>query len=380
MNAKAARKIEDDIWPPLPRINPDLLGQEQAERTLMDAFGGNRMAHAWLISGPKGIGKATLAYRFARYVLSQGVEADIAGAGLFGDDLPVEKPNSLWTDPTSAVFQRISAGGHADFLKIERSLNDKGKPRKDIVVDDVRGIGGFLSLTAAEGGWRVVVIDSADEMNRNAANAVLKVLEEPPARAMLLLVSHNSGRLLPTIRSRCRKLVLPGLVDSHMTALLEKYLPNVANDERSELIKLAGGSIGHAVTLSGAGGLALYRELLDLLATCPHLDVPKLHKLAGNLAKVGADDTFHTAMGILLNILARLVRAFAAKGGETELVEREAQIATRLGGTADLDRWLKVWEKITHLLDRTDAINLDRKQVVLNIFLEIEGAARSGQR
>jgi DNA polymerase-3 subunit delta' len=381
MNAKAAKKkIVEDIWPPVSRLNPDLSGQETAERTLLDAFNSERMAHAWLISGPKGIGKATLAYRFARYALSQGGAGDSDGPGLFGDELPAPDPGSLWTDPQSPVFQRVAAGGHADLLGIERTLNDNGKLRKEIVIDDVRGIGGFLSLTAAEGGWRIVVIDSADEMNRNAANAVLKVLEEPPARALLLLVSHNAGRLLPTIRSRCRKLVMPGLADQTMQTLLETYLPDVAAGDRAQLINLASGSIGHAVSLHEAGGIDLYQELLALLGTCPRLDIQQLHKLAGNLAKVGAEDAFRTAMAILLNILARMVREFASGSGGGNLPAAEADIFQGLTSTAELDRWLQVWEKITHLLDRTDAINLDRKQVVLNVFLEIEGAARSGQR
>ncbi len=234
--------------------------------------------------------------------------------------------------------------------------------------------------TAAEGGWRVVIIDSADEMNRNAANAVLKVLEEPPARALLLLVSHNPGRLLPTIRSRCRKIVMPGLSEPDMTMLLEKYLPDVTAVDRDGLANLADGSIGRAIDLSQAGGLTLYRDILGLLGTCPGLDVPQLHKIAGNWSKAGADGTFHTAMEILLNILSRLIREFAANRGGGELTPEEAGLFQRLSSRADLDRWLEVWEKVNNLLDRTDAINLDRKQVVLNVFLDIDGAARSGQR
>jgi len=383
MNAKTVRARDEEDWPPQPRTNPDLIGQVEAERTLLDAFHGERMAHAWLISGPKGIGKATLAHRFARYVLSQGANEDSRvdnGPGLFADDLQESDPGGLWTDPGSALFQRVIAGGHADLMCIERSLNKQGKLRSEIVIDDVRTIGGFMSLTAGEGGWRVVIIDSADEMNRNAANAVLKILEEPPARALLVLISHNPGRLLPTIRSRCRNLVLSGLEDPDLQILVEKYLTSTGAGDRSELVKLAGGSIGRAVELSEAGGLALYRDVLGLLGSCPNLDVPELHKLAGAWARAGAEDTFATAMDILLGVLSRLIREFAANRGGKGLASGEVEIFQRLSATVDLDRWLKVWEKINMLLDRTDAINLDRKQVVLNIFLEIEGAARSGQR
>jgi len=380
MNASTVASDTDQIWPPLSRVNPDLQGHEQTERTLIEAFQGERMAHAWLVSGPKGIGKATLAYRFARYVLRHSGNIDQSSIGLFGDDLGNDDPESLWIDPASPVFQRVAAGGHADFMGIERSLNDKGKLRKEIVIDDVRGIGAFMSLTAGEGGWRVVVIDSADEMNRNAANAVLKVLEEPPDRALLLLISHSPGRLLPTIRSRCRKLVMSGLPEPQVITLLESYLPDVGADDRIALAKLSEGSVGRAVELSDAGGLTLYRNILGLLASCPQLDIAQLHKLAGEWSKAGAEDTFKTAMDILLDVLSRLIRAFAANQGRSTLQHQEAEIFEILSATADLDRWLKVWEKINDLLGRTDAINLDRKQVVLNMFLEIEGAAQSDQR
>jgi len=378
MSERAAKKNDDDPWPPPARVNPDFVGHAECEQGLYDAFHSNRLAHAWLISGPKGVGKATLAYRFARYVLSQGVEADApASMGLFGDEAPDPEPGSLWTDPNSSVFRRIASGGHADLMCIERGLNKQGKPRTEIVIEDVRGIGGFLSLTAAEGGWRVVVIDCADDMNRNAANAVLKVLEEPPARALLLLISHNSGRLLPTIRSRCRKLVVPGLSEPDMIDLLERYVPGLGREDRDELARLSEGSIGRAVDLAGAGGLNLYHDVLSLLGTYPKLDIPLLHKLAGNWSKAGADDTFTTMSDILLGILSRFIRAQGSGQGGAMLPPSERALYGTLNSATGLDRWLEVWEKITDLLGRTDVINLDRKQVVLNVFLEIDGAVRS---
>lgn len=372
MNAKKAPVVEEPSWPPPPRLNPELAGQSQAEQVLIDAFHSGRMAHAWLISGPKGIGKATLAYRFARYILSQPPVED--GPGLFGEGLPVELPTTLYVDPQSPVSQRIAASGHGDFLAVERGLNDRGKRRSEIVVDDVRGVGNFLSLTASEGGWRVVIIDSADEMNRNAANAVLKVLEEPPDRALLLLVSHNPGRLLPTIRSRCRKLALRSLQQPEMTSLLANYVPDLSDADGSTLIELSDGSIGRAVDLAEAGGIGLYRDVLELLSTLPDLNIVKLHKLADQLAKAGAENRFDTAMNLLRGILARLLRfcaeGSAANGGFND----EQPIFERLGPAAGLDRWLEVWEKVCGLLERAGAVNLDRKQVVLNVFLEIDGA------
>ncbi|MCY4407885.1 MAG: DNA polymerase III subunit delta', partial [Rhodospirillaceae bacterium] len=180
-------------WPP-PRENPHLVGHEPAAGALVEAWGSGRLAHAWLIAGPRGIGKATLAYRFARFVL----------AGKEGID-------GLTMAPEHPVFRRIAAGGHSDLAVIERGLGDRGRLRAEIVVDDVRKANAFLSLTAGEGGWRVVIVDAADEMNRNAANALLKRLEEPPSRVLFLLVSHAPSRMPATLRSRCRLLSLAPL-------------------------------------------------------------------------------------------------------------------------------------------------------------------------
>ena len=372
MNAKKAEAVEEPAWPPLARSNPDLIGQSEAEQHLIDAFHSGRMAHAWMICGPKGIGKATLAYRFARYALAH--KRDQAGPGLFGDDLSEALPQSLYMEPEAPVFQRVAASGHGDLLCVERSLNDRGKLRSEIVVDDVRQVGGFLSLTASEGGWRIVIIDSADEMNRNAANAVLKTLEEPPDRALLLLVTHNPGRLLPTIRSRCRKLNLKTLDAPDMDALLIKYAPEVSDNDRSKLIELADGSIGRAVDLIEAGGIELYRECLDLLSTLPDLSIARLHALADQLSRAGAEDKFTTTMNLLRGILARLLRYRAEGPTSNDNFADERAIFERICPAAGLDRWLEVWEKVCGLLERAGAVNLDRKQVVLNVFLEIEGA------
>ncbi|MFB0990688.1 MAG: DNA polymerase III subunit delta' [Rhodospirillales bacterium] len=376
MNAKKSTPIPEPAWPPLGKSNPDLIGQSDAEQTLIEAFHSGRMAHAWMICGPKGIGKSTLAYRFARYVLSQRGAED-AGPSLFGDDLPAEPSSSLYTDPQSPVFQRVAAGGHGDLLSIQRSLNDKGKLRSEIVVDNVREVGGFMSLTASEGGWRIVVIDSADEMNRNAANAVLKVLEEPPDRAVLLLVAHNPGRLLPTIRSRCRKLNLCSIGTADMGTLLHTYAPQLNDADTLKLIELADGSIGRAVDLIEAGGIDLYRNCLGLLATLSNLNMANLHELADLLSRVGADDKFNTAMNLLRGILARLLRYKAEGVLINDKFVDEIIVFERISPAAGLDRWLEVWEKVCFLLDRAEAVNLDRKQVVLNVFLEIDGALRN---
>ncbi len=376
---------------PAPRENPHLRGHEDAEGVLKEAFDGGRLAHAWLISGPEGIGKATLAYRFARYVLSDGAGAPDSGspaaAGLFGEELPPEdgaddpdqEEGPLYLAPTHPVFKRVAGGGHTDLMSVERTINDKtGKLRTEIVVDDVRMIGNFFHFTAGEGGWRVVVIDCADEMNINAANAVLKVLEEPPPKALLLLVSHNPGRLLPTIRSRCRKLSLQPLAEDTVASLVRGWRLDLEGEDTQSLATLADGSPGRALALAGEGGLELYRDMMALLETLPRLDVAALHALSGRLGKSGADDAFRTASGLLRWWLARMILAAAGSGRHrvTAVTGSEKALMDRLGGMVSLDRWFEGWEKINRLLSKTDQINLDRKQVVLNVFLALENTVR----
>ncbi len=221
--------------PPEPRANPYLFGHADAERQMRDAALAGRLHHAWLIGGALSIGKATLAYRFARALL-----AGFPGEGLaVGADHP--------------VFRRVARGTHADLAVLERSWDEKRRrTRNEIVADEVRAVGEFLALTPAEGGWRVVIMDGAEHLNRSAANALLKLLEEPPSRAILLLVSPAPGRLLPTIRSRCRTLRLTPLDDGAMTAALVALRPGITRDEAGRLVAEAGGAPGRALEASGA--------------------------------------------------------------------------------------------------------------------------------
>ena len=374
---------------PAPRVNPDLIGHAAAEARLKGAFTSGKLAHAWLICGPRGIGKATLAYRFARYVLAQSGHGPgappAAEPSLFG---PAPAPKNgggagegggLYLDPDHPVFRRVAAGGHADLFTVERAFDEKkGTRRGEIVVDDMRGVGGFLSLTAAEGGWRVVVVDSADEMNRSAANAILKVLEEPPKRALLLLVSHNPGALLPTIRSRCQRLVLNRLSDTEVAGILGRLNPDLSPAETHAIAHLAEGSVGRAIDLADEDGLALHREMSQLLGALPDLDGALLHRFAEKAARGGADGTFRIACEIMGRWLARLVVAAATRMVDPAgVTEPEAAQLARLARMADAGRWLDARDKIEGLFERTEAVNLDRKSALLDAFFVLSAAARA---
>jgi len=342
----------ETLSPDLPRTNPDLLGHEAAEQRLFEAWRSGRLPHAWLLTGPRGVGKATLAYRFARFVLAGGKES------------PTASP--LYLAPETPIFQRTAVGSHGDLLVIE-SDNEEGRKRKlrEISVKESRRIGPFLSMTAAEGGWRVVVIDSADEMNRAAGNAILKLLEEPPSKTLLLLVSHNPGRVLPTIRSRCRHLALRPLNEETMGRLLQSQQPDLEPDTRNALINLAEGSIGNALRLIAEGGLDLYEELLGFLNALPDLDIPALHDFAGRLSGPRAGESWFVVTDLLSQWLANRIKGRALGSHIPEIPDG-----------ANLAEWVEVWEKINRLSVEAKYSHLDRKQVLLNVFHTLEGAVR----
>jgi DNA polymerase-3 subunit delta' len=355
-------------WSP-PWRNNRLVGHESAERTMLAAQQSGRLHHAWLLTGPRGIGKATLAWRFARFLL-----AGQQDGGLFAS-----APDGLTVASDAPGRALVDARSHPDLFHLRRTLNpDTGRIRAEISVDDVRDLGEFMHMTPAMGEWRVAIVDAADEMNRNAANAVLKILEEPPPKAVLLIVAHAPGRLLPTIRSRCRRLALQPLSNETVVHLLGDYAAITTQEERAALADLADGSIGRALELASAGSLDLYREMVEVLATLPELDMARLHGFAERFARRGeeANADWRSLNYLLDGWLKGLARRAAVGGEGPAIVPAERALQARLLAAASLDRWMEAWEKIAQLLSRADAVNLDRKQTVLGSFLALQSAMR----
>jgi DNA polymerase-3 subunit delta' len=350
---------------PHPRDTPRLFGQDQAERAFLDAYARGRLHHGWLITGPRGVGKATLAWRMARFLLT-----DEPGSGLFGP------PETLDVDADHPVARRITAGAEPGLLPIRRANDEKtGKLKSVITVDEVRKLRDFFGMSAAEGGRRVVIVDAADEMNPNAANALLKLLEEPPAGAMLLLVAHQPSRLLPTIRSRCRELRLAPLSADAMAAALEQALGDASDG--AALAQLSGGSVGEAIRMLAGGGLDLYVEILTLIAEIPRISRPGLRKLCDSVSGRDVEARFDLLVRLFDLALARLARTGATGTPPPEAAPGEAQILLRLSPDARSARlWAEQAAELGARARAARAVNLDPGALVLDMFLRLEGAAR----
>ena len=326
--------------PPDPRAASDPIGHDAASAEFDRAIASGRLHHAWLITGPAGIGKATFAYSIARRLLSQGAAPD-------------------------GVARRIGAGAHADLFTLERTISRTTKRlRTEIVVDDVRAAGEFLRLTPAEGGWRIVVVDRAEELNRNAANALLKILEEPPRSALLLLVCNAPGRLPPTVRSRCRRLALRPLSNEAMDILLGRLLPDADETERLRLISLAEGSPGRALALAEGEGISVATIVDDVLSTIPGLTPRAAHAVADKLAK---PETFSPFMELLRAGIAAAIRETARGHAEPQQIR-----LTEVHGPA---RWTAVWQSLGRIQRETEALALDRRQAILQSLSLVNEAA-----
>jgi DNA polymerase-3 subunit delta' len=351
-----------------PRESHELLGQNEAERRLLQAHESGRLPHAWLLTGKKGIGKANLAYRFARFLLRGEDQA----MGLFGD-LPAA---SLQTDPDDGIFRRIAAGSHPDLLVLERERDEKtGRLPKDIPVDRVRKTNAFLHRTAAEGGWRVVIVDSVDELNRNGANALLKILEEPPQQTLLLLISHLPGRLLPTIRSRCCQLPLRDLDCTSIETLLATHRPELAEKELAALARLGDGSFGRAFVLADNEGLPLFQSLLAVAGGDGPSQLKLIEELGNRMAGDRGARLFRTLLDLLSWWLGRVIALRAGGPVGPEIFPGEKELAAGLGHRHDLAQWVALWEKFAGLGDTAESLTLDRKQVVVTALWELNAPA-----
>jgi len=344
-----------------PREVDRVFGHDNALGELASALRSGHMHHAWLLVGPEGVGKATLAYHFARSVLAHGEAGD--GAAVHADH---------------AVFRKVAGLQHPNLLLIRRSWIEKTKRYSQwIGVDEVRRLRAFLGSTAGEGGWRVVIVDRADELNQNAANALLKALEEPPPQTLFLLISSAEGRLPVTIRSRARTLRVPALgaddLERAVSAALARDGQTADAKTRKLALALSQGSVRRALELVSGEGIGLYKDIMATFAGLPELDGGRLHKQVEKLAGAGDTERLELYLSLLLGLIERLIRCGATGEGA---LDQEAALAKRLVSKQNLSAWAEAWEALSEARAEAFALNLDRSLLLLDTWFRLQQLVR----
>ncbi len=344
-----------------PRLCQTLLGHERTSLMLKQAVVQNKLHHGWLLTGQKGIGKASFAYQGAKFLLSlkPNTQPDLATAQL--------------SDAFDAkTVHLIESGAHPDLFIMNRPFDVKKKDfKKDIPIESARALKKFMTMTSGLGRWRVCIIDCAEDMTPQASNAILKTLEEPSPRTMFFLVSHQPGRLLDTIGSRCQKMPMETLATERVGNLLTSLRPKLDEQLVQAVAYLAQGSIGQALQMADLSGLDIYRDMVDVLVTMPHPDGVKLHDFAGRMAERQNEKEFALFALFLSNWLHALTRAGAMQSDSVILFEGEAALVQRFLATTSLEQWVDVWEKIATLLRQSETLNLDKKQTIIECFSTI---------
>ena len=338
---------------PHPRRASMLIGHADRERGLLDAYRHNRLPHAIILGGPEGVGKATLAWRLARFLVANPLASTLAVRDAF--DLSVPEG--------SRAAGQVASLAHPDIGLLRREVNEKTKRfYKEIRADDVRRVIGLFQRAAGAGGYRIAIVDSAEDLNRSSANALLKLIEEPPPLSLFLLIAHRPGLVLPTIRSRSRLIRLGALQAGEVAEVVGTLGPPWSELPPAEVASAAaasGGSVHGALRRLGRGGNDVETGVTTLLDRLPALEWRAVHRLADQVAGRDGDAAFETAMAAVFDWLQRQVRS----GGQ--------------GGAPRLAPYAEVWEKIAASARETEALNLDRRPLILSIFSDLAGAVRA---
>jgi len=346
------------------------LGHEEQEKFFIDMYKKNNIPHAMIFSGFKGIGKTTMAFRIAKFLLKHDKGSNSSSAGLFGEELPQEI-SSLDVDPNDPVSRRIASGGHADLLHIHRIFDKaKGKLDSSLKVESLRKIEPFLRKTSSEGGWRIVIIEDADTMNRNAQNAILKILEEPPENVLIILVTHRLGRLIPTIHSRARKLYFSPLSADIMGELFHKSGHDLSDKDMKTICDLSDGSFGIAMKYLENDGLSMLKDIISHLEYAQNGDIHKIHAFSNGLSTSAQDKQYQMFVEILQKIIRKIL-FLKARGDNVIPVYLQAPILHNIFDSYPLEKILKICDELKNHYDRVEFSNLDRRDAVRAAFLMI---------
>ena len=352
-----------------PRHTKILYGHKTSQLDFLDAFNTNRLHHAWMISGPRGIGKATLGYKISKFILSQNQSSELINNELQNTlDIPLDHP----------VSKRIDALGEPNLYLVRRIWDEKLKKfKQNITVDEIRKLKNFFNMSATDGGWRVAIIDSADEMNNSAANALLKILEEPPKKVLILLITHQPLRLMPTIRSRCRSLTCKSLSSEDLTKALEQLeIGDVYNNEQINI--LANGSVGSSVELASNDGIEIYNSFIQLAGQIPQLNRQLVQSIADACTGKNASKKYELTLQLFILFTSRLAK-FGASNRQVNngILPSEAKAFYNLAPDIQSARkWANFTQIISERTNHARSVNLDPSMVILDMLLKFEETSK----
>ena len=339
---------------PHPRENEGLIGHEAQERAFLDAYKQGRFPHAWILAGAEGIGKASFAYRAAAFVLTYPDPTAPA----------VQNATRLSVPAQSKALHLIRAQGHPDLLVLKRRWHpDRKRLETEISVDHARDVVGFFGSTAGSGGWRVLIVDAGDDLNRNSANALLKLIEEPPPRCLVMIVSHVPGRLIPTIRSRCRLMAFRPLADEDVVRALQAAHADASPDLLRQAASFAEGSPGRAFRFVDDMALAIMSSVRAQLDALPVLDRLALHQMADGLSGRQNDEAYE----LFEDVLAGWIHEQLVRGGRSGIP------------TWRLAPLIEVWDKARAAMRDAEIYNLDRRALILTLFADLSEAVRASR-
>ena len=374
IEASEGHPFPDQIYgAPHPAETQEIFGQEKATQIFLSSFFSGRLHHSWILTGPKGIGKATLAWNIAKFLfVTPSVEY---GASVFAQ---ADLPTSIKIEKDHPVARRIKAGSEPGLFLLRRSYDEKRKNfRKLITVDEVRKLKSFFRLSAPDGGRRIAIVDSVDEMNQSAANAILKILEEPPKNTFLFLISHQPGRLLPTIKSRCRELTLDRLNEINLKRALEFAEVDIKGADTHALTLLSGGSVASAIKLVNKDGLLTYKMVLDVFSSLPNLKHDSLTNLLEKFSHLDKTEDFEFFTYLLEIVINRLtINGVKQNLNENNSVFSELSLFPKLcPNQAAAIKWATLAQKISRRMREGHTVNLDPSALILDTFVKIEACA-----
>ena len=363
---------------PHPKDTETLFGHQHAEQEFISCFKSGKLHHGWLITGPKGIGKATFAWRIAKFLLTQPLDR-LETNELF-DNSDESQTSEIDENLKKTIIARVLAGSEPRLAIIRKSFDEKRKTfRANIRVDEVRQLKTFFSLSVSDGGSRVAIIDCADDLNMNAANALLKTLEEPPKNTVFLIISHNPQVLLPTIKSRCRELRLSSLSESDLKNALKQMNLTIPENDRKIYSLLGSGSVGNSIRLLEHDGAGLYRTLLSFLNQLPNLNGFELEKFIATFSGNKNRSRLDLFVELLNMVIARISKAgIMGYSSEDKILEDEKAIFTKLCPNPMIAaKWAELAQTQSKNLKNGLAVNLDPGSLILDTFFRIEDCART---